>query len=72
MENKFESLNLEVYYANLSRKNKAEYLKYLMVNYGMNYNTIRRKLSGVGGYNLNTLERIACKEAIQKEGLWKI
>lgn len=71
MELNFDTLNLEDYYANLSKSEKTKYLQYLMVNYDMNYNTIRRKLSGVDGYNLNTLERIACKEAITKEALWR-
>lgn len=67
----FDSLNLEGYYANLTKKEKGKFLKYLLVKYDMNYNTIRRKLSGVGGYQLNTLERLACKEAIEKEDLWR-
>lgn len=50
---------------------KSKYLRYLMINYDLKYNTIRRKLSGAVGYNLNTLERLACKEAIEKEAEWK-
>lgn len=71
MEHNFETLNLEVYYSKLSKKDKAKYLKYLMINYDLNYNTIRRKLSGAMGYNLNTLERMACKVAIEKEAEWR-
>lgn len=71
MEHNFDSLNLEVYYSKLSKKDKAKYLKYLMINYDLNYNTIRRKLSGAMGYNLNTLERLACKYAIEKEAEWR-
>lgn len=71
MEHNFDSLNLEVYYSKLSKKDKAKYLKYLMINYDLNYNTIRRKLSGAMGYNLKTLERMACKEAIEKEAEWR-
>lgn len=71
MEHNFDSLNLEVYYSKLSKKDKSKYLKYLMINYGLNYNTIRRKLSGAMGYNLNTLERLACKDAIEKEAEWR-
>lgn len=71
MEHNFDSLNLEVYYSKLSKKDKAKYLKYLMINYDLKYNTIRRKLSGVMGYNLNTFERLACKDAIEKEAEWK-
>ena len=71
MEHNFDSLNLEVYYSKLSKKDKAKYLKYLMINYDLNYNTIRRKLSGAMGYNLSTLERLACKDAIEKEAEWR-
>jgi len=42
-----------------------------MVTYDLNYNTIWRKLSGVAAYQLNTLERMACTEAIKKEDLWR-
>ena len=71
MEHNFDSLNLEVYYSKLSKKDKSKYLKYLMINYDLNYSTIRRKLSGAKGCNLNTLERIACKDAIEKEEEWR-
>lgn len=71
MEHNFDTLNLEGYYAKLSKSEKGKFLKYLTVNYDMNYNTIRRKLSGIDGYNLNTLERMACNEAITKEALWR-
>lgn len=71
MEHNFDSLNLEVYYSKLSKMDKSKYLRYLMIKYDLKYNTIRRKLSGAVGYNLNTLERLACKEAIEKEAEWK-
>lgn len=59
------------YYMNLSKKDKNKYISYLMVTYDLNYNTIRRKLRGTNGYSLNTLERIACREAIKNEILWR-
>lgn len=71
MEQIFDSLYLEGYFANLSKKETGRYLRHLMVTYDLNYNTIRRKLSGVAAYQLNTLERMACTEAIKKEDLWR-
>ena len=71
MEQIFDSLYLEGYFSNLSKKEKGRYLRHLMVTYDLNYNTIRRKLSGVAAYQLNTLERMACTEAIKKEDLWR-
>lgn len=50
MEQIFDSLYLEGYFANLSKKEKGRYLRHLMVTYDLNYNTIRRKLSGVAAY----------------------
>ena len=47
------------------------FLKYLVVAYDMNYSTIRRKLTGVDGFFLSTVERIACNEAIKNEEIWK-
>nr|DAW02207.1 MAG TPA: hypothetical protein [Caudoviricetes sp.] len=70
-EKKNDSIDLQVYYAALSKKDKSNLLTYLMVTYDMNYNTIRRKLSGSEGYYLNTLERIACLEAKDNEIKWK-
>ena len=70
-EHKIDSLNLQDYYGNLSKKNKGLYLKYLVVTYDLNYSTIRRKLTGVDGYYLSTIERIACNEAIKNEEIWK-
>lgn len=67
IEHKIDSLNLQDYYGNLSKKNKGLFLKYLVVAYDMNYSTIRRKLTGV----LSTVERIACNEAIKNEEIWK-
>lgn len=71
IEHKFDSLNLQDYYGNLSKKNKGLFLKYLVVAYDMNYSTIRRKLTGVDGFFLSTVERIACNEAIKNEEKWK-
>lgn len=71
MEQIFNSLAPEGYFANLTKKEKGKFLRYLMVTYDLNYNTIRRKLSGVAAYQLNTLERMACTEAIKKEDLWR-
>lgn len=70
MEHNLESLNLADYYKSLSRKNKANFLKYLMVTYDLNYSTMYRKIIGTAGCNLNKLERMACNEAIQKEDVW--
>lgn len=71
MEEKIKISDLMDYYMNLSKKDKNKYISYLMVTYDMNYNTIRRKLRGTNGYFLNTLERIACHEAIKNETLWR-
>lgn len=71
MEEKIKTLDPMDYYMNLSKKDKNKYISYLMVTYDLNYNTIRRKLRGTNGYSLNTLERIACREAIKNEILWR-
>ena len=71
MEKKNETLDLTNYYMSLSKKDKNKLLSYLMTTYDLNYNTIRRKLCGTNGYFLNTLERMACREAIENEAAWK-
>lgn len=71
MKYNFDSLNLEGYYANLSQKEKSLFLRYLMVEYDLGYSTIRQKLAGTCNSKLNTLERMACHEAIEKEELWR-
>ena len=71
MEQKVDSLNLQEYYAGLSKKEKGGLLNYLTKKYDMKSSTIRQKLRGYPGYNLNTLERIACHEAIKNESVWR-
>lgn len=66
-----EALSPLSYYAGLSKKDKGKLLAYLALTYGLNYSTICRKLSGARGCVLNTLERMACNEAIKNERLWK-
>lgn len=71
METKINSLDLQGYYAALSKKEKSKLLNYLAANYGMNYSTVRSKLSGQKYVSMNTLDRMAINEAIKKEALWR-
>ena len=71
MEQKFDSLDLQGYYAGLTKKEKSSLLSYLTKEYDMTCSTIRRKLAGNQGFGLNTLERMACHEAIKNENLWR-
>ena len=71
MEQKFDSLDLQGYYAGLTKKEKSSLLSYLNNEYDMTCSTIRRKLAGNQGFGLNTLERMACHEAIKNENLWR-
>lgn len=71
METKINSLGLQGYYATLSKKEKSKLLNYLAANYGMNYSTVRSKLSGQKYVSMNTLDRMAINEAIKKEALWR-
>lgn len=71
METKINSLDLQGYYATLSKKEKSKLLNYLAANYGMNYSTVRSKLSGQKYVSMNTLDRMAINEAIKKEALWR-
>ncbi len=71
METKINSLDLQGYYAALSKKEKSKLLNFLAANYGMNYSTVRSKLSGQKYVSMNTLDRMAINEAIKKEALWR-
>ena len=71
MEQKFDSLDLQGYYAGLTKKEKSSLLSYLTKEYDMTCSTIRRKLAGNQGFGLNTLERMACHEDIKNENLWR-
>lgn len=71
MKTKIDSLNLQDYYADLTKKEKSKLLSYLAATYGMNYSTVRSKLSGQKYVVMNTLDRMAINEAITKEALWR-
>lgn len=68
---KLENINPTVYYQNLSKKEKSQFLLYLSTRYGMKTNTIRRKLAKNPNSELTKLEEVTILEVI-KEGLWKI
>lgn len=68
---KLENINPTVYYQNLSKKEKSQFLLYLSMQYGMKANTIRRKLAKNPNSELTKLEEVTILEVI-KEGLWKI
>ena len=68
---KLENINPTVYYQNLSKKEKSQFLLYLSTKYGMKANTTRRKLAKNPNSELTKLEEVTILEVI-KEGLWKI
>ena len=68
---KSENVNPMVYYQNLSKKEKSQFLLYLSTRYGMKANTISRKLAKKPNSKLTKLEEVTILEVI-KEGLWKI
>jgi hypothetical protein len=70
MDEKKERVNPRDYYQKLNRKEKSEFLNYLLLNFGMNYSTIRRKLSRTPLGELTKLEMMTINNVIENE-LWK-
>ena len=64
-------VNVQDYYSSLSKKNKSQFLTYLMKEYGMNYNTTLKKLCGTNTYTFRQLEIKAIEETIENEEEWK-
>ena len=67
---KSENVNPMVYYQNLSKKEKSQFLLYLSTRYCMKANTISRKLAKKPNSKLNKLEEVTIQVLIE-EGLWK-
>lgn len=55
------------YYLQLNRKEKSKFLNYLLVNFGLNYSTIRRKLSNTPNGELTKLEKMTIDKIIETE-----
>lgn len=68
---KTTKVNVQDYYSSLSKKNKSQFLTYLMTVYGMNYNTTLKKLCGTNTYTFRQLEIKAIEESIENEEKWK-
>ena len=64
-------VNVQDYYSGLSKKNKSQFLTYLMKEYGMNYSTTLKKFCGTNTYTFRQLEIKAIEETIEKEEEWK-
>ena len=61
-------VGLQSYYKNLGKKEKSEFIKYLMVEFNYSYNSIQQKLTGKAGLNKRDLILI---DHVIKNELWK-
>lgn len=64
-------VNPRVYYQSLSKKDKTQFLEYLLTHYGIKTNTISRKLAKAQFGVLNKLEEVTITHVIQSES-WRL
>jgi hypothetical protein len=66
MSKNFTDVQLRVYYKeNLSKKEKSEFLRYLMMEFDYSYSSLQQKLSG--GADLNKRDLILIGSVIEDE-----
>lgn len=51
MSENFEALQLREYYEKLTKKEKSDFLKYLLVEFDYSYNSIQQKMTGKADMN---------------------
>lgn len=69
MSENLSGLQLQLYYKEkLNRKEKSEFLKFLMVQFDYTYNSIQQKMTGAS--NLNKRDIILISEVVKNES-WR-
>ncbi len=61
-------LGLQAYYKGLEKKEKSEFIRYLMVEFSYSYASIQQKMTGKAGFNKRDL--ILIGEVVRNE-LWR-
>lgn len=61
-------VGLQAYYKELGKKEKSEFIKYLMVEFSYSYASIQQKMTGKAGFNKRDL--ILIGEVVKNE-LWR-
>jgi hypothetical protein len=61
-------IGLQAYYKKLGKKEKSEFIKYLMVEFSYSYASIQQKMTGKAGFNKRDLILIG---EVVKDELWR-
>lgn len=68
-EGKSEVVTIRDYYQKLRRRDKGEFLKFLVSEFGLGYSTMSTKLNG--GAKITKTDAVLLSQAIERESEWK-
>ncbi len=68
-EGKSKVVTIRDYYQKLRRRDKGEFLKFLVSEFGLGYTTMSTKLNG--GAKITKTDAVLLSQAIERESEWK-